>query len=126
MHECCRFVELRRQCTGHQKDGCVAGGVDKLQPWIAPQEFGVTGRSRITALEDEDRDRGGRREAAHHVHHCHDSAPSRHAYSTPTSRMTMNISISMSAVTPSCTYTTAHGYMKTISMSKARNSTAIV
>src|ERR671918_2044829 len=53
------------------------------------------------------------------------SARSFHAYRTPRSRIVMNISISTRAMTPSRRKTTAHGYMKTISMSKARKSSAI-
>jgi hypothetical protein len=40
---------------------------------------------------------------------------------TPTERMARNMPISPSAVSPSSTYTTAHGYMNIISISKAMN-----
>ncbi len=53
---------------------------------------------------------------------AHSSARSRQVYRMPNSRMTMNMNISISAIRPSSTNTTAHGYMKTISMSKARKS----
>jgi hypothetical protein len=47
-------------------------------------------------------------------------APSRHAYATPTKRIPRNTNISTTAVVPSSATTNVHGYMNTISMSKAR------
>ena len=50
----------------------------------------------------------------------HRSAPSRQTYVTPTSRTARKPNISMTAVAPMSATTTAHGYMKIISMSKAK------
>jgi len=71
------------------------------------------------------RHRSPRGQAAQDAVQAHSSAFSRHAYSTPSRRMTMNMSISTNATIPSRRKTTAHGYMKTISMSNARNNSAI-
>ena len=73
-----------------------------------------------------DRGAGGETTDEGGAGHCHSKPRSRHAYRTPRSKMAMNISISTKAITPSLTYTTAHGYMNTISMSKAKNRIAMV
>ena len=72
-----------------------------------------------------DRHGGTGRQPAHERGHVQSKARSRHAYRTPSSRMTMNMPISTIAMSPSDTKTTAHGYMNTISMSKARKTNAI-
>jgi len=59
------------------------------------------------------------------VPQAHSNARSRQAYTIPTTRIRMNISISTKEMTPTRRNTTAHGYMKIISMSKARNNSAI-
>src|SRR6266516_654206 len=56
---------------------------------------------------------------------AHRRAPSRHAYATPASSTARNANISITALGPTAEMTSVHGYMKIISMSKARNSIVI-
>jgi hypothetical protein len=57
--------------------------------------------------------------------YCHRNTPSRQAQTMPTDKMAKNMPISTKALTPYSTKTTAHGYMNTISISKAMKSSAI-
>ena len=75
--------------------------------------------------DGEDGDRPRRRETRDPGSQAHSNARSRQAYRTPSNRMTMNMAISTIAMIPSDRNTTAHGYMNTISMSKARKTKAI-
>jgi hypothetical protein len=63
-----------------------------------------------------------RRQPGQPLTYDHRSAPSRHAYTTAAISTPKNTNISTIAVTPICATTTAHGYMKSISTSKAKNS----
>ena len=110
------------KCPGNHEHRCMARRGHGVNASVKQERVQVTGR----CTTDDERRRGSAGgDPPHEPAHCHDSAPSRHAYSTPTRRITMNINISTNAVRPSRTYTTAHGYMKTISMSNARKSTAM-
>ena len=107
----------------HQQHAGLARRIDQAQPWVQTQGFGRCARA--GARGHEHRYRGPGREAGQQRSQAHSSARSRQAYRMPSRRIAMNMSISTSATIPSFTKTTAHGYMNTISMSKARKRSAI-
>ena len=93
------------------------------EPIVTPEGVEELMPTRPGDKEDGDRRLGA--EACDPLSQAHAKARSRQPYRMPRSRIPMNIAISTMATAPSRTNTTAHGYMKTISMSKARKMSAM-
>lgn len=112
-----------RDGTHDDKDGRGLRCVDDADLGSQPEI--LNGVSRAVPGDREDGDASLGSELFEPAGQAHSRARSRHAYRIPRSRMPMNMPISTMAIAPSRTKTTAQGYMKTISMSKARKIRAI-
>lgn len=109
--------------TGDQQDGRRSGRVHDADTRLQAEV--LDGGPHAGPGDGEDGNRTVRRETRDPGSQAHSNARSRQAYRTPSNRMTMNMAISTIAMIPSDRNTTAHGYMNTISMSKARKTRAI-
>lgn len=118
-----RVVECGGKISSKKQNVCLPRRVDDAQQRLEAEVLYDRPTARAGGGKyGHRRTKGQRRQQSGYAH---SNARSRQAYSTPSRRIVMNIPISTMATTPSRTKTTAHGYMYTISMSKARKTSAM-